>query len=60
MPSEPKKNSLMDDKFSGLFDISSAGLKQEAKKQENNLLLTTQSNSTEISMGLQASQPFQM
>jgi hypothetical protein len=39
----------MDDKFSGMFDLSSDALRQQApKKQENNLLLTAQSNSTEV------------
>jgi len=47
---------MMGDKFSGLFDISSDALRQQnPKKQENNLLLTTQSNSTEVQMGLQPS-----
>ena len=45
---------MMDDKFSNLFDISSDALRQQTpKKQENNLLLTAQSNSTEVQMGMQ-------
>lgn len=52
-PVETKKNAMMDGKFSNLFDISSDALRQQApKKQENNLLLTAQSNSTEVQMGL--------
>ena len=55
-PADGKKTGMMDDKFSNLFDISSDALRQQApKKQENNLLLTAQSNSTEVQMGIQPS-----